>query len=65
VLELGVRQGGEPLLPFRSRETSGDKILITRSFDDMFYRLLYIRLFDKGHRRGAVLTGQPGIGASV
>ena len=65
MLKLGVRQGGEPLLPFRSSVTSGDKILITKSFDDMLYRLLLIRLSDKGNRRGAVLTGQPGIGVSV
>jgi len=63
VLELGVRQGGKPPLPFCAGDTSGDKISITKSYDDMFYRLLQIRQHDEGENRGAVLTGQPSIGA--
>jgi len=62
VLELGVDQGGKP---FRAGNTSGDRILITKSYEDMFYRLLHIRQYDKGGGRGAVLTGQPGIGVSL
>ena len=65
VLELGVDQGGKPLLPFRAGDISGDRILITKSYENMFYRLLRIRRYDKGAGRGALLTGQPGIGESL
>ena len=54
-----------PLLPFRKDSLSGDKILVTKPYDDMFHRLLDLRNNDKGYRRGAVLAGQPGIGGSL
>ena len=31
----------------------------------MFYRLLHLRQHDMGNERGAVLTGQPGIGGAL
>ena len=37
--------------------TPGDHILVTKSYDDMFHRLLRLRQEDKGRTRGAVLTG--------
>ena len=52
-------------LPFRLDSTSGGRILVTKSYDDMFHRLLRLRESDKGDKKGAVVTGQPGIGASL
>ena len=62
-LSLGTNSKGEPLLPFRNDGMSGDKILVTKSYDRMLYRLLDIR--KKRWGRGAVITGQPGIGGSL
>ena len=62
-LSLGVDQYGGSLLPFRDASTLGGKILVTKSYDDMFHRLL--RLRNKYYGRGAVITGQPGIGGSL
>ena len=52
-------------LPFRPGNTSGDQILVTKSYDNMFHRLLRLRKKDKGRTRGVVLTGQPGVGMSL
>lgn len=41
----------------------GSDILVTEAYDTMFHRLLDIRIAHTGCR-GAVITGQPGIGAS-
>ena len=60
---LGVDQGGVSLLPFHPTSTSRNEIVVTKSYDDMFHRLLQLRMRDAGDARGAVLTGQPGIGA--
>ena len=62
-LSLGTDQYGRSLLPFRDGSISGDKIVVTKSYDDMFHRLL--RLRNKPYGRGAVITGQPGIGGSL
>ena len=35
----GADLKGLPLLPFRSEIMSGDKIVVTKSYDDMFHRL--------------------------
>lgn len=65
VLELGVdSQSRQPLLSFRPNDTSRGQILITKSYDDMFRRLSDLRLRDNGKNKGAVITGQPGTGAS-
>ena len=42
----------------------GNKILVTASYNDAFHRLLRLREGDTGSDKGAVLTGQPGVGAS-
>ena len=62
-LSLGTDKYGRSLLPFRNGSISGDKILVTKSYYDMFQRLLRLRNEDSG--RGAVITGQPGIGGSL
>ena len=59
----GAKSKGVPLLPFRNDGMSGDKILVTKSYDHMFRHLL--RLRNEYHGRGAVITGQPGIGGSL
>ena len=59
----GADLKGLPLLPFRSEIMSGDKIVVTKSYDDMFHRLVDLR--NKTYGRGAVITGQPGIGGSL
>ena len=42
---------------------SGKRILVTKSYDDMFHRLMHLRDNDiDGDAKGAVLIGQPGIG---
>ena len=43
-----------PLLPFRQISMSGDKILVTKSYNRMFHRLL--RLRNEYHGQGAVIT---------
>jgi len=65
VLDLGVDPEGNSLLPFHDGDTSGNRILVTKSYENMFYRLLSLRQEDKGNARGAVITGQPGVGASL
>ena len=60
-LSLGVDSNKKCLLPFH-RNDSGDQILVTRSYNTMFHRLLRLRGADTGTTRGAVITGQPGIG---
>ena len=64
-LSLGVDSDGTPLLPFQSGGTSGSQILVTRAYDKTFDRLMTLRKKDEGATTGAVLTGQPGIGASL
>ena len=63
-LSLGTDEDG-PLLPFRSTNTLGDRILVTKAYDDVFHRILRLRAKDLGGSRGAVITGQPGVGASL
>ena len=65
VLDLGVDSQGTPLLPFYSHRTTGNRILVTKSYNDMLHRLLRLRKRDRGNRKGVVLTGQPGTGASL
>ena len=64
-LSLGVDELGASLLPFGAGSTWENRILVTRSYDDMYHRLLLLRQNDEGDAKGAVLTGQPGIGASL
>ena len=65
VLELGASSKGVPFLPFYPERTTGNRVLVTKSYDDMLHRLLRLRKRDKGHKQGVVLTGQPGTGASL
>ncbi len=64
-LSLGVDGLGASLLPFGAGSTSENRILVTKSYDTMYHRLLLLRQDDEGDAKGAVLTGQPGIGASL
>jgi len=52
---------GKSLLPFDRAVT---QILITKAYDNMLHRLLAFRMQNQSHLRGAVVTGQPGVGAS-
>jgi len=63
-LSLGVDSNNQCLVPFRSDESS-DKILVTRSYNTLFHRLLRLRAADIGYTKGAVLTGQPGSGVCL
>ena len=65
ILELGVDQKGTALLHFRASDTSGNRILVTEAYNNIFHRLLNLRRWDNGKSRGAVLTGQPGTGVSL
>jgi hypothetical protein len=60
-LSLGVNPED---VPFYTRNASASQILVTEAYDDVYHRLLLRRKNDPGDERGAVLTGQPGIGAS-
>jgi len=62
VLGLGVDELDSPLLSFHGRDTSGGRVLVTESYNNIFNRLLHIRQHDSGKRRGVVLIGQPGTG---
>src|SRR5258707_15891664 len=64
-LSLGVDGLGASLLPFGAGSTSENRILVTKSYDAMYHRLLLLRQNDEGDAKGVVLTGQPGIGASL
>ena len=63
VLRLGLPTD-RSTLPFGPETISDNQILVTESYELMFLRLLHLRESDKGQTRGAVLTGQPGIGES-
>ena len=42
---------------------AGNQILITKTYDDMFHRILHRRKNDTSYTaRGVVITGKPGIG---
>ena len=58
-LSLGVDKSGKPLLP----DITVNDILVTEPYNEAFYRLLRLRDDDVGDKKGAVLIGQPGIGA--
>ena len=63
-LDLGVDTAGISLLHFHEDDRSGNQILITKAYDDMFHRLLGLRRRDTGRNKGAIITGQPGVGVS-
>ena len=63
-LSLGKRPNGVSLLPFHPH-ASEDRILVTNSYEWIFHRLLGLRKGDTDRNRGAVLIGQPGIGAAL
>ena len=48
---------------FRPRINMENQILVTRAYDVMFHRLLTHRILFKKSITGALITGQPGIGA--
>lgn len=51
-------------LPFRPCTTCENKILVTESYETLYRRILSLRMEDDGHKRGVVVTGQPGTGES-
>jgi hypothetical protein len=55
-LELGAD------IPFRPDDTTKGQILVIKSYEDIFQRIL--RLRERGANRGIVLCGQPGTGKS-
>jgi len=55
----------ESKLSISPKHTTGNKILVTRAYEDMHHRLLRLRGNDKGRTQGVVITGQPGIGGSI
>jgi len=59
------RTGNPPVVPLPLPTESGSRIIVTESYEKMFHHLLLIRTRDLGNRKGAVITGQPGIGASL
>ena len=61
-LSIGANENARPLLPLQPKSTSESRILVTKAYNDMLHRLLRIRM--SGNKTGAVLIGQPGIGAS-
>ena len=61
MLSLELDLSRTPPLP--SLAGTGNKTLITESYDRMYHHLL-LHLRDEGKSKGVVLTGQPGVGAS-
>ena len=53
VLELGT-EDDLPLLPFHAAKTSENQILVTKSYNDMYNRLLRLRQADDGANGGVV-----------
>lgn len=60
-IEVGLHEDGTPLLPFHAHDTAETRILITKTYEDIFHRLLDLRRVGKSSM-GAVITGQPGTG---
>ena len=56
--------GPEVELPIHPAHTIDNKIVVTKEYHDMYFRILRLRQA-YGPRGGVVLTGQPGIGASI
>ena len=56
--------GSEVELPIQPAKTIDNKIVVTKEYHDMYFRVLRLRQAD-GPDGGVVLTGQPGIGASI
>ena len=64
-LSLGADENHMSFLPFHPNDTSGDWILITKSYEEMFRRILRLRNEYGEMIRGVVLNGQPGTGESL
>jgi len=52
-------------MPFNPGTTSENQILVTKSYNNIFHRILRLRENFLGTNKGVVLTGQPGVGASL
>jgi hypothetical protein len=62
ILELVADNHGHTLPPFYIYGTSKGRVLVIRSYQVIFERLLHLRR--KVANRGIVLSGQPGTGES-
>ncbi|KAF9779833.1 hypothetical protein BJ322DRAFT_344792 [Thelephora terrestris] len=62
-LSLGVDKDGRSLLHFRDVGASESGILVTKSYEDIYQRIL--RLREETFLHGVVLTGQPGTGKTT
>ncbi|KAI0748628.1 hypothetical protein C8Q80DRAFT_1271009 [Daedaleopsis nitida] len=60
-LDLGTDEHGDPLLPFRPYDTSRGAIVARKIYSLLYERILLCRPW----KRGAVITGQPGVGKST
>lgn len=65
LLPLGVGEGNDLDLPYFLSIKTRDQILVTEAYDRLFHHLLLLRTRDRGSQRGAVITGQPGVGPSL
>ena len=65
LLPLGVNQDNNSYRPYLLPIETRKEILVTESYEKMFHRLMLLRTQDFGGQRGAVITGQPGIGAYI
>ena len=64
-LSLGTDGSDGQFLPIPIPTKPGSPILVTESYEKMFHHLLLLREGDSGDSKGAVIIGQPGIGASL
>ena len=62
MLELGADENDESFIPFHAEDTREGRILVVKSYEDIFQRIL--RLRNGRGSRGIVLCGQPGTGKS-
>jgi len=66
VLRLGMNDRGEDLLRFHPEDTADSDIVVTKAYEDMYNRILNLREgTSESNTRGVLLTGQPGVGASL
>jgi len=66
VLRLGMNGRGEDLLRFHPGDTAESDIVTTKAYENMYNRILNLREgTSESNTMGVLLTGQPGVGASL